>query len=402
MKPKVLIINSYAGSLTIAASSLGCEVVGSYEDAGYGIEAQKLNFPDLKYIDRHPWPKQDLRGVTVIAHPPCAPFSIMNPQKGTDRVGTAADGFQCHRDVLEYALGNSCKALAIESVPGVLKAASEYENAAKEHDYHHFFVKVNSIGFGVPQWRPRIWILFTKHDRLNLNYIPRFVPLSTIIQEKGTAIERGGETHIIVRRLKEAGLKGEMLRRIFEGEYGCGNILQIGQAVLEIDEVGENFAKVREKWNLGGLFAAMMPRVLDPTKWAPTILGGSAWFIHGRPLFLEEFNAIMGFPVDYKWPGSFSDPRTYLSKGVCPPVAVWILQHLLFPPKEFNYYVNAGDLLNLDHRKAEVEDALGGRTREPGERKSRKYTSQGIERVARSASEQLDAFQRSLGEDECD
>ena len=34
----------------------------------------------------------------------------------------------------------------------------------------------------------------------------------------------------------------------------------------------------------------------------------------------------MGFPRDYKWGKRQKQFRMYLSKGVCPPVAAWILK----------------------------------------------------------------------------
>jgi hypothetical protein len=89
---KVLIINSYAGSLTLAAQ--GREVLGSYEDEGYGLEVQRANFPGLTYKSRRSeWPAQDLSGVVVLAHPPCAAFSGQNTSANAR--GTDAKKFQC-------------------------------------------------------------------------------------------------------------------------------------------------------------------------------------------------------------------------------------------------------------------------------------------------------------------
>ena len=54
---KVLVINSYAGSITLGASSLGCEIVGSYEDKNFFLDAQKANFPDIDFRSyRKDWP----------------------------------------------------------------------------------------------------------------------------------------------------------------------------------------------------------------------------------------------------------------------------------------------------------------------------------------------------------
>lgn len=414
----VLAINSYAGSLVLGATKAGYKLRGSYEDAGYGIAAQKLNFPDLNFVDKSPWPEDDLSETAVIAHPPCASFSIMNPMKGSAKhTGETADGFQCHRNVMNYALGKGCESLAIESVTGVMKAQATYQEFGEKYGYHVYFLRLNAIGFGVPQWRPRVWILFLKKvegrtNLLHVKYEPSYVKLESVLQTTGTTMAGGDETHIMVRRLKEAKISGEELRKIFTGEYGCGSLLQIGQEVLGIDDVGENFAEVRKAWNLGGLYSAMMPRILDPNLWAPTVLGGSAWFVNGRPLFLEEYMGIMGFPTDYKWPQSFSDPRLYLSKGVCPPIAGWILQQLERNQEgalDFTHTAEPGEVIDLQPKKAHVSDfLLQGKLweDEPGRpRKARAPRAEAAGRtyaapVVKSAADLTKSFLDSFGTEE--
>lgn len=412
----VLAINSYAGSLVLGAKQAGYKIRGSYEDAGYGIAAQKLNFPDLNFVDKSPWPADNLSETAVIAHPPCASFSIMNPMKGSEKhTGTTADGFQCHRNVMEYALGASCESLAIESVTGVMKAKDIYEEYGKTFGYDVYFIRLNAIGFGVPQWRARVWVIFKKQtfrpNLFHIKYNPTFVKLESVLRAEGTTMAGGDETHIMVRRLKEAKVSGTELRKIFTGEYGCGSLLRIGQTVLGIDDVGENFTEVRKKWNLGGLYSAMMPRILDPNLWAPTVLGGSAWFVNGRPMFLEEYMGVMGFPADYKWPSSFSDPRLYLSKGVCPPIAAWILQQLERNQEgalDFTHTAAPGEVIDIQPKKAQVEDfLLQGKLwqDEPGRPRRTRVTRTETARVyqapvVKSASDLTKSFLDSFGTEE--
>jgi site-specific DNA-cytosine methylase len=403
----VLIINSYAGSLVLGCKAAGFPIRGSYEDAAFGIEAQKLNFPDLNYVDRLPWPEDDLSETVVIAHPPCAPFSIQN----SGRKGVDGDGFQCHRNVMEYAFDCGCEALAIESVPGVLRAADEYAAYGKIHNYQHFFLRVNSIGFGVPQWRPRVWIIFIRTDKFDVEYRPVYRPLKTVIQPEGEVI-MSREAISAIKKMKAVGMDHELMRALFEGQHGDGTLLQLGKQYLGIEDVGENFEEIRKAWGLSGILASKVPRVLHQESWAPTVLKDSAWFIHGRPLFLEEFNLIMGFPADYIWPAKW-EPRTYLSKGVCPPVATWILQQIaanLSPDKpEFELGTTyrrclPGEVLDLCPKKAEVEDALAGRPDTPpkmpkarGPKKERQGKTTPV-RIRATASELAANFLKSLGE----
>jgi hypothetical protein len=402
------------------------------------MEAQKLNFPELKFVEKLPWPDDDLSETVVIAHPPCAPFSIMNPMKGQEKYqGATADGFTCHRQVMDYALRQGCQALTIESVPGVMKAAEEYTNAAKKHGYSVYFLRLNSISFGVPQWRARVWIIFTRSGQpFGVNLSPDYHKLSEIVQTEGTILDRLNEDRAwIGRGFSTAGLakrltgsmggptghngipKGwlssgavdpDLLRKIFEGEYGTGGLLRIGQEVLGLDDPGPNFIEVRKAWNLGGLFAAMMPRILDPEGWAPTVLGGSAWFIHGRPLLLEEYNLIMGFPKDYQWPDSYSDPRVYLSKGVCPPVATWILKQIQANLEDqcgVGAICQPGELLDLCPKKVEVERALRGEVLPTSEKRVKqqrgpKAAKAPIPRVKVQASDLAAQFLASLRRDD--
>jgi hypothetical protein len=302
----------------------------------------------------------------------------MNPMKGQEKYqGATADGFTCHRQVMDYALRQGCQALTIESVPGVMKAAEEYTNAAKKYGYSVYFLRLNSISFGVPQWRPRVWIIFVKGSQpFGVNLNPEYSPLSAVLQSEGTILHHyGDQSKWAVERMMKSGVQPETLRAIFEGEYGTGTLLQIGAKVLEMDDAGPNFAEVRKAWQFGGLFAAMIPRILHSDYWAPTILSGSSWICNGRPLLLEEYNLIMGFPKDYKWPEAYLDPRLYLSKGVCPLVATWILKQIernLLPPQETGvdtHVCQPGELLDLCPKKKDVERALRGEQPEPAKAK---------------------------------
>src|SRR5215472_17685148 len=141
----VLIINSYAGSLTIAATQLGLKIRGSYEDAGFGLRTQRLNFPDLRYVEVLPWPKDDLSKTVVIAHPPCAAFSMQNMSQ-RQHMGVGTDAFEQHEVVMNYALGHGCRALAIESVLGTLAGGRQvHERLAKRYDYQVHRILQNAV-----------------------------------------------------------------------------------------------------------------------------------------------------------------------------------------------------------------------------------------------------------------
>jgi hypothetical protein len=76
------------------------------------------------------------------------------------------------------------------------------------------------------------------------------------------------------------------------------------------------------------------PVLLDPDGFSPVLMQDGrlcaydAGFKGGRALSIEEHCAIMGFPRDYKWGKQIKKFRLYLSKGVCPPVAAWIVKQV--------------------------------------------------------------------------
>jgi site-specific DNA-cytosine methylase len=323
MSFKVLTINTYGGSLLLAAKLAGLPVVASLEDAGFGSDLQALNFPEVPLFKTwREWPKGRMDGIIVLAHPPCAAFSNQN-QNYTAR-GVAANSFKCHTDVMEYSLGNGCEALAIESVVGAYKVARPvYEEFAQKYGYNCYFILQNAAAFGVPQWRPRFWVLFTKTESLSIKLptaklrviVDILNPKACAATDPGTSTKRTRSRPGLALALSEA------------EESWTGPLLNILEKKYELPRT-KNFMNVREKFGLTGLFTTGLPRFVDPYDLATTVLEDSWWWIGKRELTVEEYCCIMGFPPDYKWGNQKNNFRKYLSKGVCPPVAAWVLNTL--------------------------------------------------------------------------
>lgn len=332
-KLDALIINSYAGSLVLGAKSAGLKIRGSYEDCGFGLPIQKLNFPELKYVEQLPWPKDNLGGTIVIAHPPCAAFS--NQNNSPSRKGLDTDAFKCHRDVMDYALGNRCAALAIESVPGALKAQAEYGKYARKYKYTHYFVYLNSASFGVPQWRPRVWMLFLRDlPRLVVNPPWEWKTVGDILQtpaEYEEALASGIEPNVMTKKLLDYfGKKFKGAGFDFEGFLKYENIGSFVPAVAEYLNLEKTREAIDQATGTSGLFGVRLPRKMDLNWFSPVVLDDSFFFAGGRPMTQIEYQRIMGFPDDFKWPENLARKFTmYLSKGVAPPVASWIAKTLV-------------------------------------------------------------------------
>ena len=334
----ILVINSYGGSLLLGAKKLGLPIRGSYEDSGYGISIQKLNFPGLDFRAKtEDWPKkQNLSRTIVIAHPPCAWAST---QASNAKVrGTESEKFKPTCTVIEYALKNNCAALAIESVRNAKEGARQvHDGFAKKYRYRIYRVEQNSIQFELAQWRPRFWVIFIKEGRsipkeLTLSLKPKRRTIAQVMKKTGPTVKMKdiiARVMVIYNQqmvlLREKNIPLDQVRRVFnpvEPKH-AGSLATILARELGIPRT-EAVALC-----VGGQFTTRMLRVVHPASYASTIMYDTSLICCGRPLTAPEYCDIMGFPRNYKWPKSDRRRfREFLSRGVCPPVAYWILKSI--------------------------------------------------------------------------
>jgi site-specific DNA-cytosine methylase len=340
--PPVIAINSYAGSLVQAVKDCGLRVAGSFEDAAYGLDVQRLNFPELDGLwagHRRAWPE----GVSfeeriVITHPPCAAFSKqqtgnVKKQRAEGReeiTGTSAAKFQCTVDVIGYALPKKPMALAIESVPDAFtKGAREvHEAAAAEHGYRLFHVHQNAATFGVPQWRPRYWAVYMRpdcvRDRMAFVVRPQFVPFSEIMDGGEPFPDQAKNTERQWAKIREAGILDRDPVEAFSGDFDDdGRIWPVLERMGVSAEVARAVALNK--------FDAQNIMFLARQSLATTLVHNSWWWCGGRLASKGDFNVAMGFPRDYRFPDGKNptEVRALLSRGVCPPVASWLLETIV-------------------------------------------------------------------------
>lgn len=320
----VVTINTYGGSLLLGAKMIKANIIATMEDTGYGSKLQALNFPAVPRYERlADWPERfaiPWSTINVIAHPPCKSFSLMSASCKNNR-GTESEGFQCHRNVINYSLGHHCRSLAIESVPGAYEGGHEaYEELARQYRYRVTYITLNAVSFGIPQWRPRVWILFHHTKQFRVELKPRYTLLRDVLNPGKNPVPLFSCTKTLY----------EKTRTVLKGTHPRGHIFSLLRQHFGLSSDEELRAKFPDdtKGYLSGYV-----RFLDPDGFATTLLGDTSWAVDDRLLTIEEYCGIMGFPRDYKWnlsesPNNANNARAYLSRGVCPPIAAWILKTL--------------------------------------------------------------------------
>lgn len=328
-RPPIVVINSYAGSLVVAARSIGCDVVGSYEhdDRADGLQVQRLNFPSLSYASsRRLWPDDDLDGTVVIAHPPCAAFSSQNR---TSNRGTDASTFEKTKDTLEYAMERRADVVLIESVVAGLEGArSVHDDFAQRYGYRVYRVLQNATPFGVKQDRERFWAVFVREG-----VVPETVwfhhqsetctVADVLLDTPGPVISAVGRRVERQRVVLTEALGSDEATHILSGAYGYGSVRKLiaratGCTKLSLDN---------ERRLCLSAFHAEQIKVLDPNGVTGVLMHNSNWMCRGRALSAAEYKLVMGYPAEYRFPAD--DWRRLISKGVCPPVAGWLLDQAL-------------------------------------------------------------------------
>lgn len=342
--PQTLIINTYAGSLLLGVNANpGANIVGSYEDCGFGSPITKANrarfteaSPDFHFVDhmKH-WPDRDLSETIVLAHPPCAAFSQQNTSK-TNR-GTETDAFECTRKVLKYTFANNAAAVAVESVMGALGGAWDvHDHLADVGGYHVYRILKNSMLFGVPQFRERFWCVFVRKDLANPQFTWRLSPkvvnvrsvLDPIVQHSTVHHLDRAVTKFVTRLVQEHGFDDAEVRSVGLAHQATARRRSFSYLITERFFPGQDYKIICRKFI--SPFSSGQPSILAEGGYTPVLLGSSLWIYRGQPVSEEGYKAVMGFPTDYVFPeGAHRNHlRTYLSKGVCPPVARWIHDNL--------------------------------------------------------------------------
>lgn len=375
-----LIINTYGGSLLLGAKAAKTNIIATMEDTGFGSDLQALNFPKIpRYEKRADWPEKfstPWRDIDVVAHPPCSAFSSVNySNKKTVTMGTSTGAFACHQAVIDYALSHMARTLTIESVVGAYEGAhEEYEQNAERYGYRVNYIMINSASCGVPQWRERVWVIFHKLKTFKVAMKPAYVTLAGVLKPGPTS----ADFFFGQASLRQA---WDGVRKTIKKSWPTGNIVTVLAKVHDLDRDA-----ARAKFGFS-VYMNANPVLLNHDGFSPVLMQDGRLCDGGRAITVEEHCAIMGFPRDYKFGQRLRTFRMYLSKGVCPPVATWIMKTVdknasgwtgLFTHEESDF----GGVIDLRSKKQEALALANGRPwPPPGKEKAQRPVSAVVQRL---------------------
>lgn len=299
----------YAGCFSVGVAQ-HFKLLAHFEEWPFGVETAKHNLKIPVTYPRAQWPIKEYAGKVdfVYMNAPCAPWSQANSRGGAawqsdPRVKYWADCLEL-LDLLQPTVwaGESVRGIYLRGQPFL----APYIAKAMKKGYRASHVLVNALEHGVPQSRPRYFLVLSKVD---LPWAPTGLKKNVTIADvwrglKGkTVLDDGGKYDKILKKARP----GEDLRATF------------------------NRITDSQKWErnaLGGVVGR------PPFSWkrlreegqAHVITGGRS-FIHPtehRFLTVEEQAAIMGYPKGFKFIGRVADQYAQIGKAVTAPTGAYL------------------------------------------------------------------------------
>ena len=257
---------------------------------------------------------------------PCQPFSIAGKQKGLED----ARG-KIILKLSEIIRITQPKVVFLENVANLKshnkgKTLQFIEKMLEQNGYVVFDKIINSMDFGVPQSRPRLYIVgFCKNKLRTVDF----------------EFPQGGEARKTVRDIL---VKGDYTIPISERwkeyiEYYTGRKKE-EELSFEVPKTRKKLERVTDACNLDDCIlqirsSGIRAYSLDlpfPT-FAVSNSGGGAMIPvltkEGRHISLLEMKRLMGFPDEYKFNVSRTDSIKQLANAVCPPVVREIFKRIV-------------------------------------------------------------------------
>jgi len=306
----------FAGLFTAGVKQAGFKVLGTLEHTDYGAKTARLNHPEVEqHLKVTDWgadgPASRYTGKVdfMFTNPPCA---LWSQARGKPKAAWQSPDprLSWAPDLIEAGLVIQPKAWCWESVTNAWRHGHEFviEQAQKwaNAGYSATVLLQNNMYLGVPQIRPRMFLIAHKHPLV----WPELTEPVTVGQAlKGLKPKESEKQYLDddLKMLWEAAGNG---RDLFHAFHGLS---------------GEDQQAFRERTGRGApSFLVKKLRTDRPSK---VILGGLITLHPTEPRYLTyaEYLRLCGAPVDWvPSSSSLSTTTAELSRAVMPPVGRWL------------------------------------------------------------------------------
>lgn len=314
-EPTALGAYIFAGGFSVGVRK-HFRLLAHFEEGMYGVETAQHNLPELRgkvYTDPKTWPISEYAGAVdfLFANPPCAPWSVCSagrkiPWRLDPRTG-------CAQRVFDLLGKIQPSVWAWESVrPAFSKGREMVDEMVKQAHrmgYHATALMVEGTRHGVPQKRPRFFLVLSKYE---LPWSPtRVRGVPTV----GDAFAKKFASHTITKegskffmRLVKKTKPGQRTAALFNQLYP--------ERVAEGERTGE--------WVRGRPSFQNIRLEADKPS---CVLTGGAKQIHpteDRFITVEESGALCGYPRGFRFLGSVGKQYQQVAQAVMPPVGEYI------------------------------------------------------------------------------
>lgn len=233
-KPTAVGCAIYGGLFTVGVKAAGFQVLAHLEESKYGVDTALLNHPELQVYADGPtsWPEKFPRPIDLVyCNPPCAVWSPVS----TTSISTTAKALAHWRDdprlqhayhAMDCVARYAPKVWIWESVPQALTRGRslllEMAALGRKHGYATTVVHFDAVTLGVPQRRPRVFVVLHK-----VAFEPGDVDHERVVTVKEAWRDLDRKLHPEVEKTSEQDLRllphvapGVALRRGFDATFG--------------------------------------------------------------------------------------------------------------------------------------------------------------------------------------
>lgn len=315
----------FAGGFSIGVEQ-HFELLGHLERTNYGVKQWQHFRPNVPVFMNKTgaWTEASTYAGKVdflYANPPCAPWS-------TTTVGyrrqTESPLLEWTRDVFVLARAVQAPVVAIESVRGAVRNGAEYyRGLASEFGFKSLsWIFVNPYDCGLPQWRPRVFVVLSDAGA----FVPQWSPSPPPdVVDVIAGVPDDEENKPVSSRSIYTGAKipaTEIMKTIPAIAQG---VLMNQVSVERLREYSDVVADRVDK-----MFPMHMLRRLVTGEPCPVVYALARYVhpIEDRLLTLRELMRVQGYPDDYHFGMDQALALRMLGKTVCPPVGAWLAREV--------------------------------------------------------------------------